>query len=87
MPKSKLKTWPSFESLDEAVKFFDTHDIGEYWEQMPEAHFDVKLRKRKLLVPIDDEVVSKVAEIAKSKRVSSERLINSWLRERIRKAS
>jgi len=87
MPKSKSKTWPSFESIDDAVKFFDTHDIGKYWDQMPEAHFDVKLRKRKHLVAIDEEVVSKIVEIAKSKNVSSERLINAWLREQIRKAS
>jgi hypothetical protein len=32
---------PTFGSLDELVKFFETHDFGEYWDQMPEAHFDM----------------------------------------------
>jgi hypothetical protein len=43
MAKSKSKTLPAFESLDELVSFFDTHDMGEYWEQMPEASFDINI--------------------------------------------
>lgn len=37
---------PHFASLDELVEFFDTHDLGEYWDQMPEAHFEVDIKRR-----------------------------------------
>jgi hypothetical protein len=30
---------PSFASLDELVEFFDSHDVGEYEETLPEAYF------------------------------------------------
>jgi len=33
-------------SLDELVEFFDTHDLGEYWDQMPEAHFEVDIKTK-----------------------------------------
>ncbi len=87
MAKSKSKRLPSFGSLDQLVKFFDSHDMGEYWEQMPEAHFDVNIKKRKHLVAINEKLSAQLTEIARSKKVSSEKLINSWLKERIRKAS
>ena len=33
-------------SLDELVEFFDTHDLGEHWDQMPEAHFKVNIKTK-----------------------------------------
>ena len=50
---------------------------------MQEADFDIKIKRRKHLVAIDEELVPKLNEIAKSKRVSSEKLINTWLKEKI----
>ena len=49
MAKSKSPTLPKFESLDELAGFFDTHDMGDYWEQMPEAFFDIDIKSRKHL--------------------------------------
>ena len=83
MARNTSKSLPKFESLDELVEFFDTHDMGEYWDQMPEAHFDINIKTKKHLVAIDEEIVPRLDEIAKSKKVSSVRLINTWLREKI----
>ena len=83
MAKSRSKTLPTFRSLDHLVEFFDTHDMGEYWDQMPEAHFDVDIKRRTHLVAIDDEIMSKLSDIAKSKKVPPEKLINSWLKEKL----
>lgn len=83
MPRSKSKKLPSFSSLDELVEFFDTHDLGVYWNSMPEAHFDVNIKRRTHLVAIDDEIMSKLSDIAKSKKVPPEKLINSWLKEKL----
>ena len=74
---------PDFASLDELVEFFDTHDLGEYWEQMPEAHFAVDIKRQTHLFALDEELADKLTEIALSRQVSSEVLINSWLREKI----
>jgi hypothetical protein len=83
MARNKSKTLPKFESLDELVKFFDANDMGDYWEQLPEAHFDINIKTRKHLVAIDEEIVPKLDEVAKSRKVSSEKLINNWLREKL----
>lgn len=83
MAESKLKSIPDFVSLDELVEFFDTHDLGEYWEQMPEAHFEVDIKKRRHLFALDEELADKLTEIALSRQVPSVVLINSWLREKV----
>ena len=86
MAKSKPKKTSASRSLGKLVEFFDTHDMGDYWDHMPEAHFDINIKKRRQLVEIDEELISKLTEIAKAKRVSSKALIDSWLREKILKA-
>ena len=83
MATSKSKPLPKFGSLDELVAFFDTHDMGEYWNQLPLAKFDVNVKTRKHLVAIDKEIIPKLNKIAKSKKVPSEKLINTWLREKL----
>ncbi|MDQ2855696.1 MAG: BrnA antitoxin family protein [Acidobacteriota bacterium] len=87
MPRSKIKSLPEFGSLDTLVKFFDENDLGDYWDILPEATFDVALKRRRHLVALDERVASKLSEVARSKKVSSEKLLNSWLRERLRMAS
>ena len=87
MGKSKSKSLPRFNCSLELVEFFETYDMGEYWDFMPEAHFDVEIKRRTHLIAIDEEIARGLTRIAKSKRISSGALVNSWLREKIRKAS
>ncbi len=87
MAKSKTKTLPEFDSTTELVDFFDSHDMSDYWEQMPEADFEIKIKRRKHLIALKEDVVMKVTRIAKAKKVLSEALINTWLREKLQQAS
>lgn len=86
MAKSKAKPLPRLKSVDELVDFFDKHDMGDYWDQLPKAEFEVNLRTRKHLVAIDEKMIPTLNAIAKSKRVPSAKLINTWLREKIANA-
>ena len=83
MSKNKSKTLPDFESLNELVEFFDTNDLGEYWDDMPEIDFEVDLKKRTHLFSIDSELAVRLTEIAKSRQVPSQALVNDWLKEKI----
>lgn len=87
MAKSKSKKLPKFESLDKLVEFLETHDTREYWDQMPEVHFDIDIKKRTHLVALDEDLANEVTEVAKSKKTSSEALINSWIKEGLSKAT
>lgn len=80
---SKWTNLPRFRSLDKLVEFFDTHDLGECWDEMSKARFEVDIKKRRHLIAINAELADKLTEIARSREISSEELINSWLREKI----
>ncbi len=84
MSETKL---PEFESVEELVEFFDTHDMGEYAENMPEVQFDVDIQKRTFLVAVDKELMKKLAEAAKAQQISTEALVNSWLEEKVAQAA
>ena len=84
MKKNENKSMPQFNSLDELVDFFDTHDMGGFCEQMPEADFEVDIKRRKYLFALDAEVAKKLTEIAKLKQITSEALANIWLIEKIK---
>lgn len=83
MAENESSPLPHFQSLQELMEFFDTHDMGEYWDRMPEAHFDVDIKRRHCLVAIDEDLMSKLSVMAKSRQVSVEVLIDAWLRERV----
>ncbi len=36
---------PELKTLDEAVEFWKTHDTSDYWEEMEDVEFEVKLHK------------------------------------------
>ncbi len=80
MAKSKM---PKFSSLDKLVEFFEGHDMGDYWQDMPEAHFDIDLKRRTHRIALDEDSAEKVTAIAKAKRMSSKNLINKWVREKV----
>lgn len=83
MAKNKAKPFPRLKSVDELVEFFDKHDMGDYWDRLLKAEFDVNIKTRKHLVAIDEKIISSINQIAKSKRVTSAKLINTWLLEKI----
>lgn len=83
MAKSKSRPMPKFTSLDKLVEFFDTHDMGEYWNDMPEVHFDIDIKRRTHLFALDDDLAQSVTAIARAKRIPSKTLINEWLREKV----
>ena len=87
MARNKQQTLPIPKKVDDLVEFFNTHDMGDYWESMPETQFEIDIKKRTHLVAIDEEIADRIATIAKSKKTSSESLINAWLKEKVRKAS
>ena len=83
MAGNEAKRLPQLGSLDELVKHFDTHDWGDYIAQMPEAEFKVDLERRVHLVALEADLADRLTEIARTRRTSSEALVNTWVRERV----
>lgn len=73
---------PDFESIEELTEFFDDNDMSEYFDEMPQVHFDVAIQRRSFLVSVDKQLMKKLVEVAKAQHTSTEQLVNSWLEEK-----
>ncbi|MFH1097248.1 MAG: CopG family antitoxin [Candidatus Desantisbacteria bacterium] len=74
---------PKFNSSDKLVEFFETHDMGEYYDDLPEVHFDIDIKRRTHSFALDEDLAEKVTMIAHAKQIPPIILINKWLREKI----
>lgn len=85
MARNKPTNLPS--SIEDLVQYFDTHDMGEHWEQLPEADFAVAIKKKTHLVAIDGELLHKLSKIANQQQTSAEALLDTWLKEKLNQAN
>lgn len=79
---TKLKI-PDFRSLEEAADYWDTHSFADHLEDTEPVEIEVCLARRRILLEIDHDLSEKLKKIAQKKRQSYDKLINSWVREKI----
>jgi len=75
------KSFPTFDSTEELVEFFDSNDMGDF--DLPEAEFEVDLQTREFLLPIDEVLMIKIIHSAQERGVSTQELVREWLEEKV----
>lgn len=84
MPKNKKQSIPKhFRTLEEAGAFWDTHDLGDYWDQTEEVAMSFRLKRKCHLFAIESQLARKLHAAAVAHGVSPETIANLWLRERL----
>jgi hypothetical protein len=78
--KSSISKAKSYKEIGE---YWDSHDLGENWDETEPAEFEVGIQGQPALVALEEEVKDKLTKIAKSKNVPVEALVNEWLKEKI----
>lgn len=76
-----------FESLEDLTEFFDNNDMGQYFDEMPPVHFDVNIQRRSFLVAVDKQLMQQLVAVARAEHISTEQLVNSWLKEKTAQAA
>ena len=85
MPRSNKQRDPipdSFDSVEGAAEFWDTHSTADYDDQMQEVEFQVALKKRTFLVPVEGQLAGEIAALAERQGLKLETLVNLWLCEK-----
>ena len=78
------KQIPPFNSYEEMAEFWDTHSLADYWDQTKPTDFEtVPEARRRYLVAVDRKVLARVQRLAQMRGVSSERLVNLLLEQRL----
>ncbi|MBU3966843.1 MAG: BrnA antitoxin family protein [Euryarchaeota archaeon] len=79
---TKLKI-PDFKTLEEAADYWDTHSFADHLEDTEPVEIEVCLPRRRIMLEIDSELSEKLKRVARKKKQSYDKLINSWIREKI----
>ena len=87
MKKKKLK-FPDFNKMtyEEEANWWDTHDLGDYWDQMKEVDMVFDLEKPKeetLILRLQKDTKEKLEKVAKKKGVNVSSLARLWLTQRL----
>ncbi len=86
MPKNRREPIPKhFRTLEAAGEFWDTHDLGDYWDQTEEVAMSFRLKRKRHLFAIEPELARKLHAAAAARGVSPETIANLWLREMLAK--
>ena len=83
--KSSISNAGSYAEIGE---FWDEHDLGEFEEQTYPVEFDVRVPLlSKVYVPLERDVAEVLRNAAATEGVSTETLVNNWLKETIEQKS
>lgn len=81
---SEAKQIPEMKSYTETAEFWDTHSLADYWDQTEPAEFEISPdARRRYLVAVDPDLLSRVKRIAHTRGITTESLINLLLEQRL----
>ena len=89
MPKSKKQGSQQdplpedFDSLEEFWEFWDTHSTSDYEDFMEDVEVSIDIHTSKVYYPVAKDLLAQLQTHARQQGVSTETLINLWLREKM----
>lgn len=85
MKKNKIKSIPeSFPGIKEASEFWDSHDAGDYPENLKELSEGIVLsHNMSETVLIENNLSRQLKKVAQKQGISFETLVNLWLEEKV----
>ena len=81
--KKRAPMPPPNATPEEIGEFWDTHSLADYWDETNEVDFQVNLKPKHNLIPVEREIAEQIMAHATKQGVSPEKLVNFWLREKL----
>lgn len=70
-------------TLREIAEFWDTHSLADYDDRTHEVEVSFDPSTRRTYVGIEPELLQELRQIARERHVSTQTLVNLWLRQRV----
>jgi len=74
---------PVTDSIQELARFWDSHDLADFEDQLEEVTEPVFQRRTMIPLNLESAEAEAVRKIAQAKGVADAELIRQWIRERI----
>lgn len=72
-----------FKNIEEAAEFWDTHDLGDYWDMTKEVNFETDIQRGVFFTALEPQLAKRLAEFAHKQGIATETMINVWLGEKL----
>jgi predicted DNA binding CopG/RHH family protein len=79
----KTHRLPNTDSVEELAKFWDTHDLTDFQDELVDVDEPVFERETSITLRLSTMEAKAVRDMAKSKGLADEELIREWVLERI----
>ena len=79
----KTRRLPQTDSIQELARFWDTHDITDFEDQLEEVAEPAFERRTVISLNLESTEAEAVRKIAKAKGVAEAEIIRAWVREKI----
>lgn len=78
------KMIPEMKSYEQIVDFWDNHSLADYWDQTEPAEFEIAPgARRRYLVAIDPDILSRIQQLARQRGLNTESLVNLFLEQHL----
>jgi predicted DNA binding CopG/RHH family protein len=76
---------PITDSIDELARFWDSHEITDYEDELEEVDEEIFeiARKNIISIPLQSTDIAAIHTIATKRGISSTKLLTEWVREKI----
>jgi len=74
---------PQTDSIDELARFWDTHDLTDFEDQLEEVAEPVFEREKVVEVHLPTEAAEAVESMARSEGINVPDLIRTWITEKV----
>ncbi len=78
--KSSISQASSYREMGD---YWDTHDLGEIWDQTEPVEMEIDLRSDRRYYPVEQTLAQRISAIARDRGVTTETLVNLWLQEKL----
>jgi hypothetical protein len=83
MAENRVSSISKARTLEEMAEFWDTHSLADFDDQTHEVEMTFDPSARRSVVGIETELMAEIRRIAKERQVSTQTLVNVWLRQRV----
>jgi hypothetical protein len=83
MSEERVSSISKSRTLEEMAEFWDTHSVADYWDQTYEVEMTFDPAARRAVISIEPELMEDLRKTARDRHVSTQTLVNVWLRQRL----
>ena len=83
MVNEKVSSISQAETIEQIADFWDTHSLADYADRVKEVEMTFDLSARRPVVGVEPELLEELRQIAKTRHISTQTLVNLWLQQKV----